>query len=56
MLSSVLVWTTHRDPPIVTTLSSFSVENPEPPRVMTVPTPNGPPIPDVGDMEESRGV
>ena len=44
------------DPPIVTTLSSFAAENPEPRRVITVPMPEGPPGPDEGDMEVTLGV
>lgn len=53
ILSEALAKMTHVDPPIMTTLSSFTVENPEPPRVMTVPVPGGPPGPDEGDMEVS---
>ena len=51
MLSMVLVWMIQEEPPIVTTFSSFTVENPEPRIVITVPIPGGPPAPDGGDME-----
>ena len=56
MLSTALVCMTHSDPPIVTTFSSLIVENPDPPRVVTVPVPGGPPGPEDGDTDVSWGV
>lgn len=56
ILSEVLVRMTQVAPPIVTTFSSFTVENPAPRRVITVPMPEGPPGPDEGDIEVRLGV
>ena len=56
MLSEVLLKTTQVVPPISTELSSFTVENPEPRRVITVPMLEGPPGPDEGEMEVRLGV
>ncbi len=56
MLSDVLLRTTQDEPPIVTTFSSFTVENPAPRIVMTVPMLEGPPGPDEGAMEVRLGV
>lgn len=56
MLPEVLLRTTQVVPPICTEFSSFSVENPEPRRVITVPMPAGPPGPDEGEMEVRLGV
>jgi len=56
MLSAVLLKTTQVVPPICTEFSSFTVENPEPRRVITVPMPEGPPGPDEGEMEVRLGV
>ena len=56
MLSDALLMMTQVEPPIVTTLSSLLGENPDPPRVTTVPMFGGPPGPEFGDIEVRFGV